>query len=150
MIVTLVLSGIIIRRISFPDYMLKVNNKDKRHIGVVVLVSLLLTLNIFHFLFWCFYCKLWEGKWRLGYYNLEWFCSQSLGAISYQVYGSLRIYQGRSLIQLLVQELYTNKKYIPLQVLRNTQLLKTYHNAYTTRNYLRNRFYQSFQELVLT
>ena len=32
----------------------------------VALVSLLLTLNIFHTLFWCFSCQLWAGKCRLG------------------------------------------------------------------------------------
>ena len=32
----------------------------------VVLVSLLLTLNIFHTLFYCFYCWLWVGKCRLS------------------------------------------------------------------------------------
>ena len=32
----------------------------------VVLVSLLLTLNIFHTLFYCFYCSLWKCNWRLG------------------------------------------------------------------------------------
>ena len=31
-----------------------------------ILMSLLLTLNIFHSLFYCFYCKLWAGKHRLG------------------------------------------------------------------------------------
>ena len=35
--------------------MFKVNNKDTRTSGVV-LVSLSLTLNIFHTLFYCFYC----------------------------------------------------------------------------------------------
>ena len=30
------------------------------------LVSLLLTLNIFHTLLYCFYCLLWTGKCRLG------------------------------------------------------------------------------------
>ena len=32
----------------------------------IVLVSLLLTLNRFHALFWCFYCWLWTSKFRLG------------------------------------------------------------------------------------
>ena len=36
-----------------------VNNKDIRTMPGVVLVLLLLTLNIFHTLFQCFYCKLW-------------------------------------------------------------------------------------------
>ena len=31
------------------------------------MVSLLLTLNIFHTLSYCFYCWLWAGKCRLGY-----------------------------------------------------------------------------------
>ena len=34
----------------------KVNNKDTRTTLSVVLVSLLLTLNIFHTLLYCFYC----------------------------------------------------------------------------------------------
>ena len=51
---------------------------------------------------------------------------------------------------MLGQELQTNKKYIPSQVLEKSKLLKTYHNAYTTQNYLHDQFYQFFQELVLT
>ena len=61
----------------FPvsNYMFKVNNKktrtrceicSKRRSGVV-LVSLLLTLNIFHTSFLCFYCWLWTCNCRLGY-----------------------------------------------------------------------------------
>ena len=43
----------------------KVNNKDNRTTSDVVLVSLLLlTLNRFLTLFWCFYCWLWIVKWR--------------------------------------------------------------------------------------
>ena len=38
----------------------------------IVLVSLLLTLNIFHILFYCFYCKLWAGK-----SGLDKLCAQS-------------------------------------------------------------------------
>ena len=34
----------------------------------VVLVSLLLTLNRFHTLFWFFYCLLWTSKCRLGFF----------------------------------------------------------------------------------
>ena len=29
-------------------------------------MSLFLTLNRFHTLFWCFHCWLWSSKWRLG------------------------------------------------------------------------------------
>ena len=46
-----------------------VQSKHKRHqndANGVVLVSLMLTLNIFRTLFWCFYCQLWVGKCRLG------------------------------------------------------------------------------------
>ena len=35
--------------------MFKVNNKDTRTTPGVILMSLLLTLNIFHFLLYCFY-----------------------------------------------------------------------------------------------
>ena len=41
----------------------KVNNKDTVD---VVLVSLLLTLNTFHFLLQCFYCWLWSVNCQLG------------------------------------------------------------------------------------
>ena len=43
----------------------KVNNRHTRTI-LVVLVSLLVTLNIFHTLFCCFYCWFWTSKCRLG------------------------------------------------------------------------------------
>ena len=43
--------------------MFKVDNKDA---SGVILVSLLLTLNIFLTLFQCFYCKLWTCNCRLG------------------------------------------------------------------------------------
>ena len=43
--------------------MFKVNNNDTRTTPVL---SLLLTLNIFHILLWCCYCYLWAGKCRLG------------------------------------------------------------------------------------
>ena len=56
--------------------MFKFNNKDTRttswsvsrklltafNIHYVILVSLLLTLNIFHIFFYCFYCWLWKSK----------------------------------------------------------------------------------------
>ena len=45
----------------------KVNDKVKNKESVdVVLASLLLTLNIFHFLLQCFYCSLWSVNYRLG------------------------------------------------------------------------------------
>ena len=43
--------------------MFRVNNKDTKkthwYLYCVALVSLLLTLNIFYTMFWCFYCWLW-------------------------------------------------------------------------------------------
>ena len=41
----------------------KVNNKDTRRL---VLVSLLLSLNRIHTLFWCYHCWLWISNCRLG------------------------------------------------------------------------------------
>ena len=60
-------------KLSFeaPEYivriLLKVNNKNTRicHWDVF-LVSLLLTLNKFHTLFWCFHGWFWTGKYQLG------------------------------------------------------------------------------------
>ena len=46
--------------------MYKVNNKETRTTPGVVLVSLLLTLNIFHILFQSFYCWLWTFSCLLG------------------------------------------------------------------------------------
>ena len=76
----------------FPTgiYLLKVNNRNTRarfeictkltiktperchsrrsdDVIYVVLVYLLLTLNIFHTLFWCFYCLLWICNYGLAY-----------------------------------------------------------------------------------
>ena len=53
------------------NYMFKVNYKD---FNGLVLVSLLLTLNIFHTFFYYFYCWLWTGKCWLGHgaaYSLD-------------------------------------------------------------------------------
>ena len=57
-------------------YLLKANSRNTRTMCdicskltkkiPVVLVSLLLTLNIFHTLFYCFYCELWTCSCRLG------------------------------------------------------------------------------------
>ena len=80
--------------VPFPasNYMFKVSNRNirKRYKNAkqlwysdafrwygkrpdVFLVSLLLTLNIFHTLFYCFYCYFWAGKCRLGYISI-FFC----------------------------------------------------------------------------
>ena len=40
----------------------KLTIKHKNDVTGVLLVFLLLTLNIFHVFFWCFYCWLWRGK----------------------------------------------------------------------------------------
>ena len=54
------------RKNSANIYLFKFNNKDhQNHVNDVVLVSLLLTLNRFHTLFWCSYCWLWTSKWQL-------------------------------------------------------------------------------------
>ena len=46
-------------------------SKHQRHQNdVVVLVSLLLTLNRFRILFWCFHCWHWTSKCRLGTFTL--------------------------------------------------------------------------------
>ena len=47
----------------------KANNKDG-DASDVVRVSLLLTLNRFHRLFWCFLCQLLTSKWQLGWKQL--------------------------------------------------------------------------------
>ena len=66
---------------SFPAsiYFFKLNNRNTRTMPkicsklainrrqCIVLVSLLLTLNRFHVLFWYFHCWLWTSKCRLGY-----------------------------------------------------------------------------------
>ena len=43
----------------------------KKDVFDVGLVLLLLTLNIFHTLLWCFYCLLWTSKCYLSYYFFE-------------------------------------------------------------------------------
>ena len=54
------------------NYMYKVNNRNIRTRCeicsklAIKRLSLLLTLNIFHTFFWCFFCKLWAGKCQLG------------------------------------------------------------------------------------
>ena len=64
---------------SVGNFMFKVNNGNTRawceicskltiQTSAVVLLSLLLTFNIFHTLFYCFYCELWACKWLLTYY----------------------------------------------------------------------------------
>ena len=64
---------------SVGNFMFKVNNgntwawyeicsKLTIQTPAVVLLSLLLTFNIFHTLFYCFYCELWACKWLLTYY----------------------------------------------------------------------------------
>ena len=73
------------RLLTTSQYMFKVNNRNTRKrfeicskltiktpewCQWVVLVSLLLTLNIFHNLFYSFCCLLWAGKCRQGYYFL--------------------------------------------------------------------------------
>ena len=45
--------------------MFKVNNKDTK---TTSLVSLVVTLKIFHTFFYCFHWWLWTGKCPLGYY----------------------------------------------------------------------------------
>ena len=44
----------------------KVNNKDTRATSVM-LHLLLLTLNLFHKLLWCFHCGVWTNKCHLGW-----------------------------------------------------------------------------------
>ena len=47
--------------------MLKGNNdKHQNDVSYVVLVFLLLTWNIFHTLYYCFYCRIWTSKCQLG------------------------------------------------------------------------------------
>ena len=48
-------------------------NKDTRNIDVidVVIVSLLLTLNIFHTLFECFHCLFWTDKYRVACFIIQ-------------------------------------------------------------------------------
>ena len=48
----------------------KINNE----VTDVALVSLLITLNRFYTLFWCFYCWLWTSKCRLGLVSKHWSC----------------------------------------------------------------------------
>ena len=59
------------------NYMFKVKNRNSRTMSEIcseltmmapgaILVSLLLILNIFYTLFWCFYCEHWAGKCRPG------------------------------------------------------------------------------------
>ena len=73
---TLISRGILSSSLA-GNYMLKVNYKNNRasceicSYVVGVALSLFLTLNTFHTLFWCFYCELWEGKCRLGDW---WYC----------------------------------------------------------------------------
>ena len=55
----------------------RVNNEDND----AVLVSLLLTLNRFHTLFWFFHCWLWLNKCRLG--CLFWFASYPIFLSNY-------------------------------------------------------------------
>ena len=45
--------------------MIKFNNKDTVTTIGVALVSFLLTLNIFHTIFWCFYCQLCTCKYKV-------------------------------------------------------------------------------------
>ena len=79
-------------------YLIKVNNRNtrtrwkicsklaKRHqndANGVVKMSLLLTLNIFHILFQCFYCELWTCNFRLGclwYWMKKWVPGELAGA----------------------------------------------------------------------
>ena len=68
---TLISRGILSSSLA-GNYMFKVNYKNNRasceicSYVVGVALSLFLTLNTFHTLFWSFYCELWEGKCRLG------------------------------------------------------------------------------------
>ena len=43
----------------------KVNKKDSKNVNDIVIGSLLLTLNRFRILFWCFHCRLWLSKGQL-------------------------------------------------------------------------------------
>ena len=75
-------TGIFIHFMSLPAgiHLFKVNNRNNSAMCKIclkltikapndvidfIVVSLLLTLNIFHKLFWCFYCWLWTSKWQL-------------------------------------------------------------------------------------
>ena len=49
--------------------LLKVDNSDTKTMVGTNLLSLLLTLNIFQTTFWCFHCRLWTSKCRLGCWN---------------------------------------------------------------------------------
>ena len=53
---------------------LKLTNKGTRATSM----TLLLTLNRFHPLFWCFHCWLWTSKCRLGYFNQVWFITHTI------------------------------------------------------------------------
>ena len=65
--------------------LLRVNNKDTRKTSVTLLLllsmSLLLTLNIFHILFWCFHCWLWTSKCRLSSSCFK-FCNVELFSVN--------------------------------------------------------------------
>ena len=87
--------------------MFKFNNKNtKTKCEIyVVLVSLLLTLNIFHTLFQCFYCYLWAGKCRLG---------------KPLVYCSLTGFENAvSLVRFILNKIIGQTKQIPLMNVMN-------------------------------
>ena len=44
----------------------------------VILVSLLLTMNRFHTLPWCFHCWLWASKFQLGMFQLMFLCKTKI------------------------------------------------------------------------
>ena len=49
----------------------KLTKKQNGEVSNIILVSLLLTLNRFYILVWCFHCLLWTSKWRLRELKLK-------------------------------------------------------------------------------
>ena len=69
---------------------LKLIIKTTNNVNDVVLVSLLLTLNIFQTFFYCCYCWLWTGKCLLGYFKVYFYATRSI-TDTMQPFGNLLI-----------------------------------------------------------